>query len=92
MISILGVEIEPIKEEEEEFKYEFPNNFDEFNEYNIREEPNLEMRNYLYSTLSDAHYQRKLHLQKEFGITTASGEYEKENHHYPDDSEPSEVE
>ena len=60
--------------------------FDEFEEYDIREEPNLEMKNYIYSILGNAHYERKMHLKREYGIKGESNEMENKNDCSDDES------
>jgi hypothetical protein len=63
---------------------------DEFNEYNAKEEPSLATKNVTYTLLSDAHYERKNHLQREFGPITAVSDDEFEKDKVESESEDSE--
>ena len=64
--------------------------FKEFDEFDLREEPNLATKNVMYTFLSNAHYQRKRHLDKEFGTSSVRLENSRDSHSnssYEDHSE-----
>lgn len=73
-----GIEDEYEEEPDENIK---STDFDDFQEYDIREEPNFDMKNYLYTTDSNSHYKKRKELRQRFGTGVfEEGEFVKDSH------------
>lgn len=85
MLELLGVNFETEVSPDQSIRsdkqrHNDTSEIDEFDEFNVRAEPSLATKNVVYTLLSDAHYDRKENLRREFGpaTTTSDHEYEKD--------------
>ncbi|CAI2365811.1 unnamed protein product [Moneuplotes crassus] len=68
------------EQEEEEQK---STNADDFQEFDFREEPNFDTKNYLYTINSNSHYQKRKELERKYGpkpLECLPEQYHKDNH------------
>lgn len=94
MLELLGVNFETEVSPDhsirsDKHQYEDMKEIDEFDEFNVRAEPSLATKNVVYTLLSDAHYDRKENLRKEFGPTTTTSDHEYEKDKTPSESDDS---